>query len=159
MKRSILLLTAVTAVVLFATPGFAQSTYSWAISCTKSGVSGGVTWFWMNNGFVINGNPALGGGSVGCPVDQVGTGIPIPQTVVSQTDPTTALEVNGIQVNLSVSNGIGFCFANSTILKSFSPSDPKFTITDTISGPAHYDLFGQKVTCAQGSLKFNIQNN
>jgi len=116
----------------------------------------------MNNGLVINGDPAVGGGGDGC-LTGSGQGGPfrIPQTVVSQTDGMTSLQVNGIQVNLSITTGPVFCFANSTITKSFSPSDPQFKITDSISGPSNGgELFGQKVTCVNGAnFKFNIQSN
>jgi hypothetical protein len=163
MRRLISLLAAVTALVTFALPSFAQSTYTWAISCNKNttsgGVSTGVTWFWMNNGFVINGDPAVGGGGAGCSGGLPGGTDPIPETVASQQDGTPK-QVNGIQVNLSITTGCCSCFANSTITKSFSPSDPIFTITDSISGPKNGgDFFGTKVTCANGNFKFNIQSN
>jgi hypothetical protein len=160
MKRLISLLAAVTAVVMFAVPSFAQSTYTWAISYDKNtisgGVSTGVTWFWMNNGFVINGDPAVGGGGAGCGGGLPGGTDPIPEYVVSQQDGITQKLVNGIQVNLSIS-GAGDCFANSTITKSFSPSDPKFTITDSISVPQG-TVFG-KIKCQNAGFKFNIQSN
>jgi len=114
----------------------------------------------MNNGLVINGDPAVGGGAAGCLTGSVqGNTGQIPQSVVSQTDGTTLLQVNGIQVNLSITTGPVFCFANSTITKSLSPSDPQFKITDSISGPSNGgELFGQKVTCG-ANFKFNIQSN
>jgi hypothetical protein len=161
MTRLISLLVSVTAVVLFATPGFAQSpTYTWDVSCSKAEALGpNASWFWTNNGHVISAiDPAASGGSVGCGASQKAPAV-IPDFIDTPTGP---MQVNGIQVDLFIQNGCCFCFGSSMITKSFSPSDPKFNITDSVSGPkTATDGFGNKVTCpyASASLKFNIQSN
>ena len=45
-KRLISLLAVATAVVMLALPGFAQSTYTWKISCSGATVGGGASVDW-----------------------------------------------------------------------------------------------------------------
>jgi len=154
MKRLISLLAAVTAVVMFALPGFAQSTsYTWDIDCSKVpqvGVGTGVNWYWLHNGVqIFPTDPADFASCATFPPSLSGSGV-IPESI-------NGIEVNGIGATLGIS-GAGLCEAFATVTKSFDPSSPKISIDETVSMPATVNNFGVKEHCsnANASFKFNL---
>jgi hypothetical protein len=153
MKRLISLLAALPVVMILAAPGFAQSpTYSWQVSCSKAeGLGPAATWYWLNSNGQAIPNSAR---TVGCGGNQIS-----PELIPDIIDGT---QVNGIQVDLFIQNGCCGCMAYSTTKKSFQPSDPKFNITESVSGPkVAGDGFIGKVICpyANATLKFNTHSN
>src|SRR6516164_8677315 len=109
MKRLISLLAAVTAVVMFALTGFAQSrsySYTWKIDCSRASadVDGtGVIWVWLHNGVQISlTDPS--NGSASCATVPMSGSEGIPGSI-------GGIEVNGIGVTLSISGGPAGCEA------------------------------------------------
>ena len=150
MKRLISLLAAVTAVVMFALPGFAQSTsYTWDIDCSKVpqvGVGTGVNWYWLHNGVqIFPTDPADFASCATFPPSLSGSGV-IPESI------------NGISVSLNVSEYPYPCGGSALVMKSFDPSSPKISIDETVSMPATVNNFGVKEHCsnANASFKFNL---
>ena len=157
MKQLISLLAAVTAVALCATPGFAQTSYTWGIDCSlnpfPAGVGTGVDWYWLHNGVQISISESPPNGFASCTSNPplFGGSEPIPTSI-------NGIEVNGIGATLSITAGL--CEAFGTVTKSFSPSSPKISISDTVSVPATVKSFaGVKERCpiANASFSFRVQ--
>jgi hypothetical protein len=153
MKRLISLLAAVTAVVMFAPPGFAQSTsYAWELDCSNAalglGVGTGANWFWLNNGSVISYSDPLNG-FASCATPPLGGSGVTPTSI-------NGIQVNGIQVSISISESV--CLASATVTKSFDPSDPKINISENVSLPATVVVFGTKVHCPKASFNFSLSS-
>ena len=153
MKRLISLLAAVTAVVMFALPGFAQTTsYVWELDCSNAslglGVGTGANWFWLNNGSVISfSDPSNGFASCATPPLSGSAVIP---------DSINGIQVNGIQVSISVSASV--CLASATVTKSFDPSTPDINISENVSLPGSVDVFSTKVHCPKASFNFGLSS-
>ena len=156
MKRLILLLAAAIAVLVFALPGFAQSSYTWQIDCRDAAANGsaatGVTWAWLHDGVQISLTSPPNGfaACVGTPLS--GSGV-IPASI-------NGIQVNGIAVTLLVSEFPAGCQAFASVTKSFDPSDPKISISDSVSAPkqVQFSRFvgGGKVDCPSASFSFSL---
>jgi hypothetical protein len=154
MNRLVSLLAAVTAVALFATPGFAQTSYTWEIDCSPNpfppGVGTGVDWYWLHNGVQISISESPPNGFASCASNPplFGGSEPIPTSI-------NGIEVNGIQATLAITDGL--CEAFGTVTKSFSPSSPKISISDTVSVPATVRSFaGAKERCPNQNASFSF---
>jgi hypothetical protein len=162
MKLLISLLAAVTTVVMFALPGFAQSpSYTWQLNCQKIpalgvGVGTGVNWCWLHNGLPVVCSESAPNGFAAC-VDTPLSGTElVPETVsVNGID----MEANQIQVSLNIGSSPAGCQAFATATKSFDPSNPKISINQTVSIPATVKSFGVKEVCqnANASMSFSLQ--
>ena len=149
-KRMISLLAVATAVVMLALPGFAQSTYTWALSCSLgTGVATGVTWVWLNNGVQISYASGPPNGFASCATPPLSGDGEIPASI-------NGIQVNGIEVDLSVSEFPAGCQAFASEKKSFDPLNPKILITQSVSVPHQVDVFGRKVDCTHASFKFSL---
>jgi hypothetical protein len=155
MKRLITLLAAVTAVIMLAQPGFAQSSFTWNISCNGS-ANGGASWAWLYNGAQISSAFGPPNGEIGCIGTQgfSGTAL-IPTSIVVNG---INIPVNGILVSVSVSTSPGVCSGWATVTKSFDPSAPKILIDENVSPPGQIDYFGSKVKCSPGSIRFSLRS-
>ena len=164
MKRSISLLAAVTAVVMFALPSFAQSTYTWQLKCNKVpavGVGTGANLCWMSNGqpnSCLEVPPNVFASCAGA-TPLSGSGV-VPDTLnFNGVDYGIA---NQIQVSLNIGESPSGCMAFATVTKSFDPSNPKIAINQTVSIPANVKagIFGGvKEVCpnANASMSFSLQ--
>jgi hypothetical protein len=153
MKRLISLLAAATAVIMLALPGFAQSTsYTWQLNCkgAAADAGAGAFWVWLNNGVQIS-NTSQENGSVSCFAPTSGTAV-IPTSI-------NGIQVNGIAVTLSLSETPNGCNGYASVTKSFDPSDPKISISVSVSAPAHVDigLGNYKVACPNASASFSLK--
>ena len=162
MKRLISLLAAVTAVVMFALPGFAQSTpFTWQLKCNKvpAAVGTGVNWCWLSNGQPVVCSETPPNGFASCP--------PPPTTTLSGSGAVPEIvDVNGIdmvanqiQVSLNIGESPSGCMAFATVTKSFDPSNPKISINQTVSVPATVKSFGVTEHCpnANATMSFSLQ--
>ena len=68
------------------------------------------------------------------------------------------VEVNGIGATLSISGFPAGCEGFGTLTKSFNPSSPKISISDTVSLPGTVKTFGVKEKCANASFDFSLGN-
>jgi hypothetical protein len=154
MKRLISLLAAATAVVMLALPGFAQSSYTWQLSCSPAtlgtGVSTGATWFWLHNGVQIS-YTIPPNGFASCATPPLSGSGEIPASI-------NGIQVNGIAVNLSVSESPAGCGAFASMTKSFDPSNPRISIKASVSVPGSADSIGGKVKCPSASFHFSLSN-
>ena len=133
-----------------------QTSYTWQITCdadaTVPGVGTGVNWVWLHNGVQISLDSQWVGfaACVGTPLS--GSGV-VPETI-------NGIQVNGIQVTLSVSEFPAGCYAFASVTKSFDPSNPKFSINDSVSAPSN-NGYKPPAKCAvpAASFHFNISTN
>ena len=154
-KRLISLLTVATAAVMFAPPGFAQSSYTWALSCSAAtlgaGVGTGVTWLWLNNGIQISYASGPPNGFASCATPPLSGSGEIPASI-------NGIQVNGIEVDLSLSGPLD-CGAFTSVKKSFDPSNPKISINGSVSESGTVDVPpGGKVKCPQAGFHFSLNN-
>jgi hypothetical protein len=156
MKRLILLSAAVTAVIMISLPGFAQSSYTWALVCKGAaappslGVGTGASWVWLHNGVQISPyTPPNGFASCATP-PLSGSGV-IPASI-------NGIEVNGIAVTLSLSESPAGCEAFASVTKSFDPSNPKISISASVSAPAKNGFFYGNAPCPKASFHFSLSN-
>jgi hypothetical protein len=153
MKRLILLLAAATVVIMLSLPGFAQSSYTWALVCKGAaangslGVGTGVDWAWLHNGVQISPyTPPNGFASCATPLS--GSGV-IPASI-------NGIQVNGIAVTLSLSESPAGCQAFASVTKSFDPSNPKISISTSVSAPAN-NGFTPPAPCPKASFHFGLR--
>jgi len=146
MKRLILLLAAVAAVLLLSLPGFAQSTYTWAGVCkgAAANAGAGANWAWLHDGVQIS---YTFNGSASCDAPS-GSGV-IPASI-------NGIQVNGIAVTLSLYEIPVGCNGYASVTKSFDPSNPTFSIKASVSAPSQVEVFGQKVSCPRASFSFSL---
>lgn len=150
MKRLISLLAVVTAVIMLSLPGFAQSSYTWALVCkgaAATGIAGtGATWVWLHDGVQIS-NTSYGFASCATP-PLSGSGV-IPATI-------NGIQVNGIAVTLVLDELPAGCNGFASVTKSFDPSKPTFSIKASVSAPGLVKDFGVKESCPKGSFSFSL---
>jgi hypothetical protein len=156
MKRLILLVTAATAVILLSVSAFAQSTYTWALVCKGAaappslGVSTGANWVWLHDGVQISGTiPPDGYASCATP-PLSGSGL-IPASI-------NGIQVNGIAVTLLLSESPAGCQAFASVTKSFDPSNPKISISASVSAPAKNGSSYGNEPCPKASFHFSLSN-
>lgn len=151
-KRLISLLAAATAVLMFALPGFAQSSYTWQIDCREAAANGsagtGVTWAWLHDGVQISLTSPPNGfaACVGTPLS--GSGV-IPATI-------NGIQVNGIAVTLSLLEFPAGCQAFASVTKSFDPSDPKISINESVLAPKNNGFKPNPAKCPPASFSFSL---
>lgn len=154
MKPLISLLAAATAVVMLALPGFAQSSYTWQLSCSGAAATGiagtGVSWAWLHGGVQIS-LLTPPNGFAAC----VGTGLSgnaeIPTSI-------NGIQVNGISVTLGLSEYPAGCQAFASVTKSFDPSNPKISISASVKAPAKSSYFGNVDSCPKASFHFSLKS-
>lgn len=148
MRRLILLLAAVAAVIMLSLPGFAQSSYTWAGVCkgAAANAGAGANWAWLHDGVQISyTSPPNGSASCDAPS---GSGV-IPASI-------NGIQVNGIAVTLALSEIPVGCNGYASVTKSFDPSNPTFSIKASVSAPSQVEVFGQKVSCPRASFSFSL---
>jgi hypothetical protein len=154
MKRLISLLAAVTAVIMLSLPGFAQSTYTWTLSCSGAAVGGvastGATWLWLHNGVQIS-YTIPPNGFASCATPPLSGSGEIPASI-------NGIQVNGIEVDLGLSELPAGCDAFTSVKKSFDPSNPKISIKASVKAPGSADSIGGKVKCPSASFHFSLSN-
>jgi hypothetical protein len=178
MKRLISLLAATAAVVLLSTPGIAQTAgndnpdqsnvngsggganieniYSFALDCrgaAANGSAGGTVWWaWLHNGVQISPTPDV---VYDCAINPQGNGGgDIPTSI-------NGIQVNGIVVTFSLIELPVGCEANASVTKSIDPSNPKFSIRESISAP-NYGLgaplgSSKAPVCPKASFQFSMK--
>jgi hypothetical protein len=155
MKRFVLVLAAVTAVLMLSLTGFAQSSYTWALSCSAAtlgtGVGTGATWVWLHDGVQISFNSGSPNGFASCATPPLSGSGEIPASI-------NGIQVNGIEVDLSVSESPAGCQAFASLKKSFDPTDPKISIKENVSVPGTVDFAGVKENCPKAGFSFSLSN-
>ncbi len=153
MKPLISLLAAATAVIMLSLPGFAQSSYTWALACKGAaappslGVGTGVNWVWLHDGVQISQTIY---GSASCATPPLSGSAEIPTSI-------NGIQVNGIAVSLSLGESPAGCQAYASVTKSFDPSDPKFSISASVSAPAKNGSFYGDTPCPKASFSFSLK--
>ena len=136
--------------------GSAQSSYTWTLNCSGAtlglGVGTGVTWLWLHNGVQISYASGPPNGFASCATPPLSGSGEIPASI-------NGIQVNGIEVDLSVSEYPAGCQAFASVKKSFDPSNPKISIKESVSVPATVDIFGVKETCPSAGFKFTLLSN
>lgn len=134
---------------------FAQSTYTWTVNCSGAAVGGaagtGATWLWLHNGIQISYTSGPPNGFASCATPPLSGSGEIPASI-------NGIQVNGIEVDLSVSEFPAGCQAFASLKKSFDPSNPKISIKESVSVPATVDSFGVKETCPKAGFSFSLSN-
>jgi hypothetical protein len=150
MKRLILLLDVVTAIAMLSLPGFAQASYTWALSCSPAtlgtGVGTGATWLWLHNGIQIS-STVPPNGFASCATPPLSGSGAIPASI-------NGIQVNGIEVDLSLSESPAGCDAFATVRKSFDPANPKISISESVSAPAKNSFNN---ACPKASFHFALK--
>ena len=142
---------------MFGLQALAQTSYTWQITCnadaTVPGVGTGVNWVWLHNGVQISLDPQWVGFAACVSTPLSGSGV-VPDTI-------NGIQVNGIQVTLSLSEFPALCDAFASVTKSVDPSNPKFSINDNVSAPSNngYKLLPAKCGVPGASFRFNISTN
>jgi len=133
---------------------FAQSSYTWALSCSPAtlgtGVGTGATWLWLNNGVQIS-YTIPPNGFASCATPPLSGSGEIPASI-------HGIQVNGIEVDLSLSESPAGCDAFASVKKSFDPSNPKISIKASVSAPGTVKVFGVKESCPKASFHFSLSN-
>lgn len=152
MKRLISLLVAATAVLMFAVPGFAQSSYTWELDCSGAAANGsagtGVSWSWLHDGVQISLTSPPNGFAACVSTPLSGSGA-IPDSI-------NGIQVNGIAVTLSLSEFPAGCQAFASVSKSLDPSNPKFSINESVSAPNNNGFKPNPAKCPAASFRFSI---
>lgn len=132
----------------------AQSTYTWTLNCSGAAVGGGAgtgaDWIWLHNGAQI---------SLTSPPDQFASCATLPLSgsgVIPES--INGIQVNGIEVDLGLSEFPAGCQAFASLKKSLDPSGPKISIKQSVSAPRQIDSFGVKENCPKASFSFSISN-
>lgn len=153
MKRLILLLAAVTAVLMLSPTGFAQSNYTWALVCKGAAADGsagtGATWVWLHDGVQISLNSGSPNGFASCATPPLSGNGEIPATI-------NGIQVNGISVNIGLSEFPAGCQGFAIVTKSFDPSNPKISISVNVSAPGKAKTLGGTVDCPNASFHFSL---
>lgn len=134
--------------------GFAQSSYTWAVSCSGAAVGGGagtgVSWNWLHNGVQIS-YTSPPNGFASCATPPLTGGGEIPASI-------NGIQVNGIEVDVSVSEYPAGCDAFASVKKSFDPSSPQISITESVKEPSTVDSSGRRESCPKAGFSFSISN-
>jgi hypothetical protein len=134
--------------------GSAQSSYTWALSCSEAtlggGVGTGVTWAWLHDGVQIS-LTSPPNGFASCAAPPLSSSRVIPASI-------NGIQVNGLAVTLSLSEYPAGCQAFASVTKSFDPSNSMISIKASVSAPANVDSFGVKVKCPSASFHFSLSN-
>lgn len=141
-------------VCLTQSSAFAQSSYSWALSCSAAtlgtGVSTGATWVWLHDGVQIS-LTIPPNGFASCATPPLSGSGEIPASI-------NGIQVNGIAVTLLLSEFPAGCQAFASVTKSFDPSNPKISIKASVKAPGSADYIGGKVKCPSASFHFGLSN-
>ena len=133
---------------------FAQSSYTWALSCSPAtlgtGVGTGATWLWLNNGVQIS-YTTPPNGFASCATPPLSGSGEIPASI-------NGIQVNGIEVDLSVSELPAGCDGYTSVKKSFDPAKPKISIKASVKAPGSVNDFGVKENCPAASFHFSLSN-
>lgn len=149
-----MVLTVACSLVCLAQSGSAQSTYTWALSCSTAtlgtGVSTGATWLWLHNGVQIS-YTIPPNGFASCATPPLSGSGEIPASI-------NGIQVNGIEVDLVLSELPAGCDAFASVKKSFDPSNLKISIKASVKAPGSADTIGGKVKCPSASFHFSLSN-
>jgi hypothetical protein len=133
---------------------FAQSSYTWALSCSGAAAGGsagtGATWLWLHNGVQIS-STTPPNGFASCATPPLSGSGEIPASI-------NGVQVNGIEVDLVLSEFPAGCDAFASVKKSFDPLNPKISIKASVRAPGSADSIGGKVKCPSASFHFSLSN-